>query len=107
MATSGDFLLATSGDFLMATDMGRARRLFTGGLLAAIRLRDKGCTIPGCTALAAWADAHHLIHWVDGGPTSLLNGALICPRHPPPRFAGGTPRSPTSAAGPRPPPPPK
>ena len=62
-------------------DVGRAKRLFTGGLLAAMRLRDKGCTIPGCTAPAAWADAHHLIHWVDGGTTSLLNGALICPRH--------------------------
>jgi hypothetical protein len=37
-------------------DVGRARRLFTGGLLAALRLRDKGCTIPGCTAPAAWAD---------------------------------------------------
>ena len=62
-------------------DVGRARRLFTGGLLAAMRLRDKGCTIPGCTAPPEWADAHHLIHWVDGGPTSLLNGALICPYH--------------------------
>jgi len=62
-------------------DVGRAKRLFTGGLLAALRLRDKGCTIPDCTAPAAWANAHHLIHWVHGGPTSLLNGALICPRH--------------------------
>jgi hypothetical protein len=62
-------------------DVGRAKRLFTGGLLAAMRLRDKGCTIPDCTAPPEWADAHHLIHWVDGGPTSLLNGALICPRH--------------------------
>ena len=44
-------------------------------------LRDGGCTIPGCTAPAFWADAHHLIHWVDGGHTSLLNGALLCGRH--------------------------
>ena len=62
-------------------DVGRAKRLFTGGLLAAMRLRDKGCTIPGCTAPPAWADAHHINHWVDGGQTTLLNGALICPRH--------------------------
>jgi len=62
-------------------DVGRARRLFTPGLLHAMWLRDKACTIPGCRAPAAWCDAHHLIHWVDGGPTSLLNGALICPRH--------------------------
>jgi hypothetical protein len=62
-------------------DVGRAKRLFAGGLLAAIRLRDKGCTIPGCTAPPEWADAHHIISWVDGGKTNLLNGALICPRH--------------------------
>ena len=62
-------------------DVGRAKRLFTGGLLAALRLRDKGCTIPGCTAPPQWADAHHIIHWLEGGKTSLLNGTLICPRH--------------------------
>ena len=62
-------------------DVGRARRLFTPGLLRAMWLRDKGCTIPGCGAPPFWADAHHLIHWVDGGPTSLTNGALLCGRH--------------------------
>ena len=62
-------------------DVGRARRLFTPGLLHAMWLRDKGCTIPGCTAPPQWADAHHIVHWVDGGVTSLLNGALLCGRH--------------------------
>jgi Domain of unknown function (DUF222)/HNH endonuclease len=62
-------------------DVGRAKRLFAGGLLAAMRLRDKGCTIPGCTAPLEWADGHHIISWVNGGKTCLLNGALLCPRH--------------------------
>jgi len=62
-------------------DMGRARRLFTPGILHAMWLRDEGCTIPGCTTPPFWADAHHIIHWVDGGETSLLNGALLCGRH--------------------------
>ena len=62
-------------------DVGRARRLFTPGLLRAMWLRDRGCTIPGCGAPPLWADAHHIIHWVDGGPTSLTNGALLCGRH--------------------------
>lgn len=62
-------------------DVGRARRLFTPGLLRALWLRDRGCTIPGCTSPAQWADAHHIVHWVDGGPTSLVNGALLCGRH--------------------------
>ena len=26
-------------------------------------------------------DAHHITHWVDGGPTSLTNAALLCARH--------------------------
>jgi len=62
-------------------DVGRARRLFTPGLLRTMWLRDRGCTIPGCGAPPLWADAHHIIHWVDGGPTSLTNGALLCGRH--------------------------
>lgn len=62
-------------------DLGRAKRLFTPGLLRALWLRDKGCTIPGCSAPPQWADAHHLVHWIDGGVTSLLNGALLCGRH--------------------------
>ena len=75
-------------------DVGRAQRLFTPGLLRALWLRDKGSTISGCTAPPGWVDAHHIVHWVDGGKTSLLDGALLCGRHPPPRFTGGTPTSP-------------
>lgn len=71
-------VLGTDSEVL---DMGRTRRLFTPGILHAMWLRDKGCTIPGCTAPPFWADAHHIIHWVDGGQTSLLNGALLCGRH--------------------------
>jgi len=71
-------VLGTASEVL---DLGRARRLFTPGMLRAMWLRDKGCTIPGCTAPPTWADAHHIIHWVDGGATSLLNGALLCGRH--------------------------
>jgi hypothetical protein len=30
---------------------------------------------------AHWADVHHLVHWIDGGDTSLDNSALLCERH--------------------------
>jgi len=73
-------------------DVGRARRLFTPGLLRALWLRDKGCTIPGCSAPPQWADAHHLKHWIDGGVTSLLNGALLCGRHHSPSLRWGDPQ---------------
>ena len=71
-------ILGSSGDIL---DHGRAERLFTTTQVRALWLRDRHCTFAGCTVPAAWSDAHHLIHWIDGGPTDLHNGALLCPRH--------------------------
>ncbi|MDQ2846159.1 MAG: HNH endonuclease [Actinomycetota bacterium] len=62
-------------------DEGRAQRLFTAPQLKALWLRDKHCTFPGCEAPAHWGDAHHLKHGIDGGPTDLDNGALLCGRH--------------------------
>jgi len=62
-------------------DYGRARRLFTTGQTRRLWLRDGGCTYPGCTMPPQWTDAHHLVHWTDGGPTDLANAALVCERH--------------------------
>ena len=44
-------------------------------------LRDQHCTYPGCDMPAHWSDAHHLVHWADGGATDLSNAALLCERH--------------------------
>lgn len=71
-------VLGSDGEIL---DQGRAERLFTTAQIRAMWLRDKHCTFPGCDTPAAWCDAHHLIHWIDGGPTNLANGTLLCPRH--------------------------
>jgi hypothetical protein len=62
-------------------DWGHTRRLFTPGQVKRLWLRDGGCTWPQCGIPAAWTDAHHLIHWADGGPTDLDNAALLCDRH--------------------------
>ena len=62
-------------------DLGRAQRLFTKAQVRALWLRDTHCTFPGCSVPAAWSDAHHLVHWIDGGPTDLANAALLCGRH--------------------------
>ena len=62
-------------------DVGRTKRLVTPALLAALWARDKGCTFPGCGRPPQWCDAHHVKHWVDGGPTALLNLALLCAFH--------------------------
>ena len=62
-------------------DVGRSRRLVTGGLRAALWQRDQGCSFPGCSIPPQWTDAHHVVYWWVGGRTSLLNTALLCRRH--------------------------
>ncbi len=71
-------VLGSRGEIL---DQGRSTRLATPGQLAALWLRDAGCTFPGCTTPAHWCDAHHLTHWADGGTSDLTNLALLCGRH--------------------------
>ena len=44
-------------------------------------IRDGGCIFPGCTRPLAWCEAHHLWHWLAGGPTDLANLALVCRTH--------------------------
>jgi hypothetical protein len=50
-------------------------------LRAALVARDLGCRFPGCRAPAPWTDAHHLVHRLHGGGTSIDNLALFCRRH--------------------------
>jgi hypothetical protein len=62
-------------------DVGTTRRLFTPAQRTAVHLRDRGCTFPGCTMPAGWTDIHHVVHWIFGGDTDLLNAAALCRRH--------------------------
>ena len=71
-------VVGNSGEIL---NQGREKRLFTWAQLKNLWARDHHCTFPGCNAPAAWTDAHHLIHWADGGRTDLGNAALLCGRH--------------------------
>jgi Domain of unknown function (DUF222) len=71
-------VLGPAGEVL---DSGRATRTFTAAQIRAIVARDKHCIWPGCDAPPGWCQAHHIVHWANGGPTSVANGALICGRH--------------------------
>lgn len=62
-------------------DVGRAQRLVTPAIWRALVVRDQHCAFPGCQRLPEACDAHHVVHWADGGPTSLDNLALLCRRH--------------------------
>uniref|UniRef100_UPI000379E63C HNH endonuclease signature motif containing protein n=1 Tax=Actinopolymorpha alba TaxID=533267 RepID=UPI000379E63C len=56
-------------------------RFFTGRLRKLLELRDRGCAFPGCDRPPAWCDGHHVRSWLEGGPTTLSNGALLCGHH--------------------------
>lgn len=60
-------------------DIGRRSRSVPAPIRRALTARDKSCRFPGCTARRC--DAHHIIHWGDGGSTSLDNLMLLCRRH--------------------------
>ena len=62
-------------------EMGRATRVMPNRLRRLLELRDQGCTHPGCDRPATWCDAHHILHWADGGPTDLSNLRLLCAHH--------------------------
>jgi len=53
----------------------------TPAIRATLELRDGGCVFPGCTTPARDCDAHHIIPWWAGGPTSLWNLVVLCPHH--------------------------
>lgn len=60
-------------------DVGTEHRFVTRAIRQALNTRDRGCII--CQAPPAMCEAHHLIHWADGGPTNLTNLALLCKAH--------------------------
>jgi hypothetical protein len=62
-------------------DAGRTSRLVTHGLWLALVTRDRHCAFPGCTRPPVACDAHHIVHWVDGGTTALDNLVLLCRHH--------------------------
>ena len=57
-------------------ELGRATRVVPPALRRALAVRDGGCAAPGCDRPPPWTDAHHLRHWLHGGPTNLDN--LVC-----------------------------
>jgi hypothetical protein len=63
-------------------DIGRRTPVVPPSLRRALVVRDGGrCQFPGCDRPQSWCDAHHVVHWADGGPTALSNLVLLCRRH--------------------------
>jgi hypothetical protein len=62
-------------------ELGRRTRVVPPPLRRAVVLRDGGCRFAGCDRPESWCDVHHVVHWADGGETSLPNLLLLCRRH--------------------------
>jgi hypothetical protein len=77
-------------------DVGRRHRLFTPAQRRALAIRDQGCRFPGCHHRPAVTDAHHIVSWLDGGPTDLHNAVLLCRYHHRHVHEGGWTIRPTS-----------
>jgi hypothetical protein len=62
-------------------DAGRRRRTVPRRLRRALMRRDGDrCRFPGCDQ-RHYLQAHHIVHWKDGGSTDLANLAPLCPFH--------------------------
>jgi hypothetical protein len=57
------------------------QRIFTEQQRLAMLARDHGCSHPHCDTPAQRCQAHHIIEYQNGGPTSTDNGTLICAAH--------------------------
>jgi hypothetical protein len=60
-------------------DVGIEERFVNRAMRRALNFRDRGCVV--CGAPPIQCDAHHLIHWIDGGPTAIWNLVLLCRAH--------------------------
>jgi hypothetical protein len=49
-------------------EVGRTSRVVQPGQRLALAVRDGGCVFPDCARPLAWCEAHHLRHWLHGGP---------------------------------------
>jgi Domain of unknown function (DUF222)/HNH endonuclease len=72
---------ALGGGPTQPLEVGRTSRVVTAAQRAALVVRDGGCAVAGCQRPPGWCEAHHLQHWVHGGPTDLANLALVCRAH--------------------------
>jgi hypothetical protein len=62
-------------------DVGRSARTATAAIRKALAARDNGCVMPGCDRPPPRCEAHHVMHWADGGRTALNNMVLVCAFH--------------------------
>ncbi len=81
LACEAGIIPAVLGGKSQVLDLGRKRRFHTESQRIALAIQQGGCTAEGCDWPPGMCHAHHEIAWSRGGPTSVKQGRLLCPRH--------------------------
>ena len=80
MACDCSYVKITENEQGEPLNIGRKTRSIPPALRRALLARDQGCAFPGCTC-RKYVDGHHVIHWAEGGETSLYNLIALCRFH--------------------------
>ena len=62
-------------------ELGRLTRTVTKAQWRALIAQDQHCVARGCHRPPSQCQAHHVIHWANGGLTNLDNLVLLCHQH--------------------------
>lgn len=61
--------------------VGRSQHIVPDRTRRIVEHRDHArCRVPGCTA-GGHLEVHHIVHWLEGGPTDTWNLICRCPYH--------------------------
>src|SRR5690606_16113363 len=80
IACDSDLVLLVENDKGDPLGVGRKTRIVPAASRRALWARDGGCRFPGC-GRTRFVDAHHILHWANGGETCLENLLLLCSKH--------------------------
>ena len=80
LACEAGIIPAVLGGASIPLDLGRRSRYHTEHQRIGMFLRDRGCRAEGCDRTVG-LHAHHEQRWVDGGHTTLTDGASLCAWH--------------------------
>jgi len=80
LACDARIILSADNDQGHSLQQGTASRNPSPAQRLEIRRRDKGCRFPGCT-YTEFTDVHHVVHWLNGGPTAIPNLVTLCDQH--------------------------
>jgi hypothetical protein len=81
LADQADIIPAVLNRTGAVLTLGRTRRIASPAQTHALIARDGGCSFPGCDRPPEWCERHHIVEWVDGGPTDLDNLTFLCRYH--------------------------